>query len=192
MNKECNYYKYILKFTGYKVVMYLEKKDVGIEINIAEEIFEGNLLDIGFNNNGILYNGYKYFNNEFDVEYINGSEEKDLVEKGFYDNCTLMFVLSNIYFKRYKEKLFKEVKQYIKKDGYLYIWDIDKDFKKCFSNKVIMKLPNNVQRDFYVRNFNILKDNSQEATVKILEKYYDILDIKNEFGVYLIIAKNSK
>ena len=55
-----------------------------------------------------------------------------------------------------------------------------------------MKLPNNLQRDFYVRNFNILKDNSQEATVKILEKYYDVLDIKNEFGVYFIIARNSK
>ncbi|RXI55418.1 class I SAM-dependent methyltransferase [Clostridium tetani] len=172
--------------------MYLEKKDESIEINIDQEVFEGNLLDVGFHNKGILYNGYKYFNKEVDVGYINGREEKDLIEKNFYDNCTLMFVLNSINFKKSKEKLFKEVKEYIKKDGYIYIWDIDKGFKKCFNNKIVIKLPNNIQKDFYVKNFNILKDNSQESTVKILEKYYDILDIKNEFGIYFIKARNSK
>lgn len=172
--------------------MYLEKKVETIEINIDQEIFEGELLDIGFDNNGILYNGYKHFNEEVDVEYINGKEEKDLIENNFYDNCTLMFVLSNINFKKAKEKLFEEVKKYIKKDGYIYIWDIDKGFKEWFNNKIIVKLPNNVQRDFRVRNFNILNDNSQESTVKALEKYYEILDIKNEFGIYFIKARNSK
>lgn len=172
--------------------MYLEKKIETIEINIDQEIFEGELLDIGFDNNGILYNGYKHFNEEVDVEYINGKEEKDLIENNFYDNCTLMFVLSNINFKKSKEKLFEEVKKYSKRDGYIYIWDIDKGFKEWFNNRIIVKLPNNVQRDFCVRNFNILNDNSQESTVKILEKYYDILDIKNEFGIYFIKARNSK
>ncbi|MBE6064106.1 class I SAM-dependent methyltransferase [Clostridium cochlearium] len=170
----------------------LKKKFKSIEINIDKGIFNGELLDIGFNNNGILYNGYKYFNKEVDIDYINGREEKDLIEKNFYDNCTLMFVLNNIQFKSSKEKLFKEIKEYIKKDGYIYIWDIDKGFKKCFNNKIVINLPNNIQKDLYVKNFNILRDNSQETTIKIIEKYYDVQDIKNEFGIYFIKAKNSK
>ncbi len=71
-----------------------------IVINMENEIFRGNLLDVGTDNYGIIYNIYKQYNEDSNLQYINGAEEKENIKEGYYDNCILLFSFSNIFFKK--------------------------------------------------------------------------------------------
>lgn len=62
-----------------------------IFINMEKEIFKGNLLDIGMDNQGIIYNIYKEFNDNVNVEYVSGKEEGKNIKEDYYDNCILLF-----------------------------------------------------------------------------------------------------
>lgn len=64
-----------------------------IFINMEKEIFKGNLLDIGMDNQGIIYNIYKEFNDNVNVEYVSGKEEGKNIKEDYYDNCILLFSL---------------------------------------------------------------------------------------------------
>lgn len=57
-----------------------------IFINMEKEIFKGNLLDIGMDNQGIIYNIYKEFNDNVNVEYVSGKEEGKNIKEDYYDN----------------------------------------------------------------------------------------------------------
>lgn len=93
---------------------------------MENEIFRGNLLDVGTDNYGIIYNIYKQYNEDSNLEYINGAEEKESIKEGYYDNCILLFSFSNIFFKN-RMNLIQEIYKYLKKGGNVYIWDIDKN-----------------------------------------------------------------
>lgn len=48
---------------------------------MENEIFRGNLLDVGTDNYGIIYNIYKQYNEDSNLEYINGAEEKESIKR---------------------------------------------------------------------------------------------------------------
>ncbi|KAJ51602.1 hypothetical protein BD780_002130 [Clostridium tetanomorphum] len=163
-----------------------------IQLKLQQEYFKGNILDIGVSNNGIIYNVYKYFNKEIrdniELEYINGKEEGKNIEKGIYDSCILFFTLSNIWLKKSKKNLLKDIYEYLNKDGCLYIWDIDKGYNKTFFNKIKIILPENNIKEIQLKDINILKDNSRESISKLIEEDFKIINIEEKEGIYYIKA----
>jgi hypothetical protein len=75
---------------------FLNKVEKEIFINMQHEIFTGNILDIGMDNYGIIYNLYKQYNEEAAIDYVNGKDEKIYIEKGDYDSCVMLFSLNKL------------------------------------------------------------------------------------------------
>ncbi|MCB2292464.1 class I SAM-dependent methyltransferase [Clostridium algoriphilum] len=164
------------------------KKEVFI--NLEKEIFKGNLLDIGFSNYGIIYNIYKQNTDDSSsVDYVEGKEEKIGIEKGVYDICALFFTLSDIKTTKNKEKLIEDIYKFLKEDGLLYIWDIDKGISKIFNSKIKIVLPDKNTKQIYLRDLNMFKNSSKENTIKVLQPYFEILTIKNSDNIYYMICK---
>jgi hypothetical protein len=157
-----------------------------IVINMENEIFRGNLLDVGTDNYGIIYNIYKQYNEDSNLQYINGAEEKENIKEGYYDNCILLFSFSNIFFKKNRMNLIRDIYLYLKEGGNVYIWDIDKKIKETFNGKIKILLPGEKIKEISIKDLNILKDSSMDTTVKLLSPYFEIQDLKSSDGVYYI------
>ncbi|MGO5072801.1 class I SAM-dependent methyltransferase [Clostridium sporogenes] len=160
-----------------------------IVINMENEIFRGNLLDVGTDNYGIIYNIYKQYNEDSNLEYINGAEEKENIKDGYYDNCILLFSFSNIFFKKNRMSLIRDIYRYLKEGGNVYIWDIDKKIKETFNGKIKILLPGEKVKNISIKDLNLLKDSSIDTTIKLLEPYFEIKDLKSSDGVYYIKGK---
>lgn len=163
------------------------KKEVFI--SLEKEIFKGNLLDIGFSNHGIIYNIYKQYNDDSSIEYLEGKEEKIRIEGGQYDVCAMFLALSDMKFTLSKKKLIKDIYKFLKDDGLLYIWDIDKGFVKAFNSTIKVVLPDKSTKQVFLRDFNIFKNSSKENTMKIIQPYFEILTLKNSDNIYYMICK---
>lgn len=160
-----------------------------IFINLEKEIFRGNILDVGLDNYGVVYNIYKQYYDDVNVEYISGKEEIGALREGFYDSCILFFSFSSIWFKMKKRKFIKDIYRYLNKDGLLYIWDIDKGYRKIFNATVKIVIPERKLRQIKLRDLNVFKDTSKQNTIKLLEEYFDIIDIKSSDGIYYIKSR---
>jgi len=164
------------------------KKEVFI--NLETEIFKGNLLDIGFSNHGIIYNICKqYIDDSSSIDYIEGKDEKIEIEEGVYDTCALFFTLSDIRLTHNKSKLIKDIYKFLKVDGLLYIWDIDKGFAKSFNSEIKIVLPDKSTKQIHLRDFDIFKNSSKENTMKILQPYFKVSTLKSSDNVYYMICK---
>jgi ubiquinone/menaquinone biosynthesis C-methylase UbiE len=159
-------------------------------INLEKEIFKGNLLDIGFSNHGIIYNVCKqYIDDSNSVEYIEGKENKIKIEEGAYDTCVMFLALSDIKYTQSKKKLIKDVYKFLKVDGLLYIWDIDKGFAKSFNSRINILLPDKSTKQINIRDLNLFKNSSKENTMKIVQPYFEILTFKNSDDIYYMECK---
>lgn len=177
--------KYILKYFT-KEGGNLKKQ---VFINMEKEIFRGNVLDIGLENYGIVYNIYKEYNDKVNVEYVNGKEEQEKIKENFYDSCIMLFSFSSLWFKKDKKKFIRDIYRYLAKDGLLYIWDIDKGYRKIFNSVIKILAPGRKLKKIKIKDLNIFKDSSRENSVKLLEEYFEILDLKASDGIYYIKAK---
>lgn len=155
-------------------------------INMENEIFKGNVLDVGFDNYGVVYSLCKQGEDEIAVEYISGKEETKEIREEMYDSCILLFSLNVVWLKFNKRSFIKDLCRFIKEDGTIYIWDIDKGHGKIFNKKIKIVLPDRKVKVINIRDMNIFKDNSKETVVNILEQYFEILDIKSSDNIYYI------
>jgi hypothetical protein len=160
-------------------------------IDLKYKIFKGDLLDIGFNNYGVIYNIYKQNNTNVDVEYINEDKES-FIEEDCYDSCTLFLSLSGIMSKIRRRILLHKVFKCLKEDGELHIWDIEKGYFKTFYKKINIYLPNDKSREVYIKDLNIFKNTSKESTINTLNKYFNIIDIETSEGIYYIKAQKKR
>lgn len=163
------------------------KKDTFI--NMEKEIFSGNVLDIGLKNYGIIYNIYKEYNDEVAVEYVSGKNDEKSIENGFYDFSILFFTMSSIWLSMSKSRVIKRIYDSLKDDGYLFIWDIDKGYRQIFNGSIKVLLPNRIIKNIHIKNYNILQNNSKTQTVKLMENYFEVIDLKASDGIYYIKAK---
>ncbi|MFL0196333.1 class I SAM-dependent methyltransferase [Clostridium sp. WILCCON 0269] len=163
-----------------------------IFINMENQIFRGNLLDVGLENQGIVYNIYKEFNDDVNIEYINGKEEEKNIKENYYHNCILLFSLNKLWFNFKKKNFIEDIYRYLKEDGLLHIWDIDKGYSKIFNGYVKILVPGGEIKKIRIMDFNILKNNSKQNTLKLLDKYFKILDLKNSDGLYYIKAQKKR
>lgn len=159
-------------------------------INLEKEIFKGNLLDIGFSNHGIIYNIYRqYCDESSSVDYLEGKDGKKRIEEGVYDTCALFLTLCDIKFTHNKIKLIQDIHRYLKNEGLLYIWDIDKGFVKIFNSRIKILLPDKSTKQIFLKDFNVFKNSSKENTMKVLQPYFEILTVKKLDNIYYMVCK---
>lgn len=159
-----------------------------ILINLENENLHGNVLDVGFYNYGITYSLFKNGYDEISVDYLEGKGEKQKIEVDFYDCCIAFFAFSNIWLKHNRKKILFDLVKHIKREGIIYIWDLDKPYGKIFNNKLKVILPGGEIKIIKLRELNIIKDTSFETTKKIVEEYFEIIDCTHSDNIYCIKA----
>lgn len=164
------------------------KKEVFI--NMENEIFRGNLLDVGLDNNGIVYNIYKEFNHEINIEYVSGEEEGRNIKQNYYDLCILLFSFSTILSKMKKRNIVEKIHKCLNSRGMLYMWDIDKKVGKVFNGDIKILVPGKKLKLIKIRNFNPIQDNSKESTIKLIKRYFEVEEYNFTEDIYYIKARN--
>lgn len=95
-------------------------------INLEDVIFQGDILDVGEKNLGIIYNISKEAKDEISLDYVSSDSKVELKDRK-YDACTFFFELNKIWTSLEKERLIREISSYIKESGEIFIWDINKE-----------------------------------------------------------------
>ena len=157
-------------------------------IDLVDVILQGDILDVGDKNLGVIYNISKEAENELSLDYVSSDTKIELKDRK-YDSCTFFFELNKIWTSSEKEKLIKEISSYLKEYGEIFIWDINKERGKVFNNKIKVILPNEKIKEFTFKNLNILLNSSIEEIKKILEKYFEIEETKAWEDVFFIKGK---
>ncbi|WP_343216372.1 class I SAM-dependent methyltransferase [Clostridium simiarum] len=167
----------------------MEKKIEHI-IDLKSFKFKGNVLDIGEENHGIVYNLFK--NNEEDestVDYIEGSENKSVLEKEYYHNVVLFFYLSTLWNGKDRRKVLKDAYEFLNPEGQIHIWDISKINSKILNEKIKLILPKEEIKEIKIKDYNIIKEYSKMDALNMLEELFEIKDIRQWNDVYYISAQ---
>ncbi|MPM29216.1 hypothetical protein SDC9_75756 [bioreactor metagenome] len=160
-----------------------------IFVSLEKEVFRGNILDVGLDNNGVIYNVYKYHDEDLDVDYLEGRENTRSMRSDYYDSCILFFSLHNIVNGREKKKLFEHISECLKNNGYVYIWDIDKKPLQTFRGNIKVSLPDKTLKDFKINCLNPFTNNSKEKIINVLKEFFEVLDIKYSDNIFSIVCK---
>ena len=157
-------------------------------IDFVDVILQGDILDVGDKNLGVIYNISKEAEDEVSLDYVSSDTKIELKDRK-YDACTFFFDLNKIWTSLEKEKLIKEISSYLKEYGEIFIWDINKERGKVFNNKIKVILPKGKVKEFTFKNLNILLSSNIEEIKKILEKYFEIEETKEWEDVFFIKGK---
>lgn len=147
----------------------------------------GDILDVGGDDFGVIYNVFKEVESELSLDYADTDDGKRLREKSF-DAATLFFAMGDLGKKRNKEELIKEIVQYLKVNGEVYIWDIVKNKGEFINNTVKVILPNSKVKDFKIKKINPFLTCSMEEVEKSLEKYCKVVETKQWEELFFIKA----
>lgn len=158
-----------------------------IFINMNDVKIKGDILDMSSENSGIVYNISKDVEEELCVDYVT-SDNKSVLDERKYDACTFMFNFNNIWGNRRKAKVIKDVVKYLKDDGEIYVWDVNKEGGRFIDYKINIALPNGEIKRAALKNYNPIATCSIEEIQKILEKYCKIEETKVWEDVFFIKA----
>lgn len=158
-------------------------------IDMSDMRLNGDILDAGFQNYGIIYNIYKYEKNNYDVEYFCSDQAEDNIKKNSYDSCCLFFTMSKFKSCRGRKKILDYAYESLRCDGIIYIWDIDKDIMKTYNSRIKVRLPDFKIKNFIVRDVNVFKDCSMKKSLELLGDHFNVIESKSWDGVYYIKAK---
>lgn len=154
-------------------------------INMENIELKGDVLDVGEKNLGVIYNLSKDIEDELSLDYIDNGSKIELQERE-YDACTFFFELNRFWTNIEREKLIRDVSGYLKENGEILIWDINKERGKVFNNKIKVILPRENIKEFTFKNMNILSSSNVEEIKKILEKYFKIEETKTWEDIFFI------
>lgn len=158
-----------------------------IFISLENEVFKGDVLDIGTQNYGIVYSVCKSNQNELAIDYI-ASESVDKIQDMNYDTCVVFFTFKDILFNANKKKLIKKIFSSLRFSGTLHIWDIDKVSKKTIDTSIKVSLPDGTIKTIMIKDYNIIKNSSFENITKLLIPYFDIIESSKTNDVFYIKA----
>lgn len=154
-----------------------------IILNLSNTNLEGDILDVG-ESYGVIYNLSKETFDELAIDYVEDNN-KDMLLEG-YDTCTVFFYLSNIWREVERGKIIEDVARFIKKGGKIYIWDINKEIGKIFSNRIRTVLPSEKIKEFEFKNLNIMSKSNLEDTKRLLESNFKITEEKIWEDIYFV------
>lgn len=159
-------------------------------LNLEEQEFHGDVLDIGFENKGIIYNIYKKGNDTNSIDYVEGNKNLQIPKKDF-DTCVLLFCLHSVYFNN-KRKLLQGILDKLKDNGIIYIWDIHKPKYRPFFGNIEIVTEGRKKKCIKIKEVNIVDDNSYSNILELVSKNYDIIETKNGKGIFYIKAVKRK
>lgn len=157
-------------------------------LDFRDKKIQGNILDLGYRDYGVIYNICKRDCSDMDINYLN-KETQEHIEMGQYHNCVLFFSLKNMWTNHQKEEVFNFAHKALSDDGEIYIWDIDKPTKKIYDYKIKVILSENNTRIINIKDFNLFNNNSKENIIKLLTCKFDIIDFDYNDEVFFIRAK---
>lgn len=160
-----------------------------IIINMENVRFNGNVLDIGYNNYGVIYNICRYKNNEVNIEFFGEDSEQENNELDGYNSCALFLTFSKLLFKGGKNKLLDVIYNYLDNDGVLYIWDIDKKRGEVLDVNIKVILPYRKIKNIVYKDYNILKESNIKLTEELLKNKFTIVSSRGSNGIHYIKAQ---
>lgn len=163
--------------------------DKTIVINMQDINFNGDILDVGGENYGIIYNIKKYLDREIAIDYVESSEGINGPE---YDTCVLFFSLGKMGSSKDREELLKDIYPLLKEEGEVYLWDMVKQKNRVYKNNIKVILPGDKIKEFTLRDINFLKEWGEAQGKKTLEKYFEIQETKVWEDIYYIKATKGK
>lgn len=158
-----------------------------IVINMNDIEIKGDILDVSRKNSGIIYKLSKDIQEEISVDYVN-EETKNILKPKTYDACTFFFNLSSLLTNRKKECLIKDVINYLKDNGEIYIWDINKESNGFLDYNIEVALPDGELKKVVFNKYNPFISCKFEEVKKILQKYSIIEETKLWEDIFYIKA----
>lgn len=163
-----------------------------IILNLIEQKFNGNILDIGFFNNGIVYNIIKNNQEPYSLEYFHNESKNININHDFYDSSVLFFSFSEIIFRANRRKLLLKIYDGLKEGGILHIWDKKKDLGKTYNNKVKILLPQDKVKEIIIKDYNIFNNISNKSIKNLLCSKFDIIEEIDEGEIFYIKAQKRR
>ncbi|GAA0179196.1 hypothetical protein SH2C18_21100 [Clostridium sediminicola] len=160
-----------------------------IIINMENVRFDGNVLDIGYDNNGIIYNICRCSNNNINIDYFENNAELKNDSNNKYHSCALFITLSELLTKSRKTKLLDVIFNYLDDDGFLYIWDIDKRKGEILDVNIKVILPYRKIKSILHKDYNIFKESNSEITKELLKDKFSIITSKESNGMHFVKAQ---
>ncbi|MDD3223564.1 MAG: hypothetical protein PHX70_02475 [Clostridium sp.] len=160
-----------------------------IFINLEKEAFLGNVIDMGVENYGIVYDLCKKIDDNINIGYVEDKNSFDSADKYCYDSCVIFFSIFKMKNFIEKDKLFKKAAQFLKDKGMIYIWDVDKPRLKVIKFKLKIAIPLKGFKEIKINALNPLSNDSSKSTCKILNKYFNVIDLKCSDNIYYIKAQ---
>lgn len=157
-----------------------------VNIDLKEERLEGNVLDVSLDNQGIIYNIYKNNKEDLKVDYIESNDKIKSINDAVYDTAAFFFTLGNLGLERHIKDLLEEVTSYLKEDGHVVIWDIEKNRGKYINLKLNILLPDNMKKTVNIKNHNLFKKCSCNRIKELLQKDFDIIEFTSTDNIYYI------
>ncbi|OPJ59572.1 hypothetical protein [Clostridium oryzae] len=161
-----------------------------VNIDIEKVKIEGNVLDIGSINYGIVYRICKELDNAVEVDYV--SEDRQNIKTNFYDTAIIFFNVSNLAFESERKDLIKEAAKCLSTDGEIIIWDVEKKRGKKVNTDVNMIFKSGDNRIVNIRRNNIFTSNSLSSTKTLIEGFFDIIEENQIENIFFIRAKKKE
>ncbi|SHH25294.1 hypothetical protein [Clostridium grantii] len=160
-----------------------------IIVNMENIRFNGDVLDIGYDNWGIIYNICRTSKETMDVKYIKESKSAHNEGKDNYNTCASFLTFGRMLSKKEKSKFIQRIYEYLDKDGFLYIWDIDKKRGETIDVSIKVILPYRKIKSLQHKDFNLLKQNNLNEIKELLNSKFEILYEKDSNGMFYIKAQ---
>ena len=155
-------------------------------IDLREVELSGEVLEIGRDENYIVYNFLKSDQKEISVDLVENEKEFKENNKGIYDNIVLFFFLSTLNSKKERLELIKEIKEYMKPGGRLYIFDIDKKPIKPYKNKIKILFSEENYKELFILETNPLLISNLKAIEELIKEDFYIKILLFHYLNYII------
>ncbi|MGL4772720.1 MAG: hypothetical protein ACRC2K_04055 [Clostridium sp.] len=158
-----------------------------IVMSLKELNIKGDVLDVGGDDFGVIYNVFREVEDEISLDYADFNDKNRLISNKF-DATTFFFVLNDIWPNARREELIGEVISYIKDNGEIYIWDCIKNKGSIINNDIKVLLPNDRLKDFSLKKLNPFTTCTMEEVEKVLEKYCEVVETKQWEEIFYLKA----
>ncbi|MEG0306555.1 MAG: class I SAM-dependent methyltransferase [Clostridium sp.] len=160
-----------------------------IFLTLEKEVFRGNVLDITYGNDGVIYHANKYYDSYIEVDYIENKLLKEAQVEEYYDSCILFFSLNKIKSSKLRKELFSNIYNKIRKNGYVYIYDIQKKRFNITKINIEILLPDKKLKKIKINSYNIFSDITTEKIINDLNMHFDIIESISSNGAIKIIGR---
>lgn len=180
----------------------MRKRSNEILVDLSSLVISGNILDMGYKGNGIMFRaikkGIRY--GECDeaavtvdpeegnlrCDWLSGHPAELPFQDDTFDAVTVFFSLSCIDRKYKRNKTISEVSRVLKKCGNVYLWDFSSGYTFITSKRLKIILPGMETVRTRIESPGYFKSCSMESIQPVMEHYFKI-DEASDFGEYYYI-----